>query len=248
MSVIDTIIYLMAWHTIGGWLITTAAVFGAVWLRRKQNFGWLEILFMVVLLIFFAASRARMFFWYIVPIYPVLILFASAALPWLAERLKIGPVHAPRVRNAVVLLGVLALIAGCYRPMAYYEDFQQAMNAMHRSVGIYLARQGHRDDLVAAEDVGYMGYYSGMKILDRDGLVSPEAIPYNLSGDYFGLIRDYSPDWVVAAPDSPTSGFVTDSAFLSLYRPEKSFTYGDLGYTVYSRRALEKGETITGQD
>lgn len=248
MSVVDTIIFLMAWHTIGGWLITIAAVLGGIWLNKKQNFGWLEIAFMVTLLIFFAASRARMFFWYIVPIYPILILFASAALPWLAEKFKLRPAILPNVRNGVVVLGVLALIAGCYRPMAYYRDFQQAMNQMHRAVGIYLARNGHRNDLVAAEDVGYMGYYSEMKILDRDGLVSPEAIPYNRSGDYFGLIKDYDPDWVVAAPDSPTSGFVSDSTFLALYEPEKSFTYGELGYTVYARRSKEKSQTITGQD
>lgn len=248
MSLIDTVIFLMGWHTIGGWLITIAAVFGGIWLNRKQNFGWLEIIWMLSMLVFFAASGARMFFWYIVPIYPVLILFATAMLPWLAEKLSISPARLPQVRNVVVVLGGLLLIAGCYKPMAYYKDFQQAMDQMHRSIGLYLAQQGHRDDLVAAEDVGYMGYYSEMRILDRDGLVSPEAIPYNRSGDYFGLIRDYSPEWVVAAPSSPTSGFVADSAFVSLYEPRKNFPYGDLGYTVYARRAGEAGESITGQD
>jgi len=244
MSLVDTIIFLMGWHTPGGWLISIAAVFGGYWLNKKQNFGWLEIIWMISMLAFFAASRARMFFWYIVPIYPVLILFASALLPLLGYKLKISAARLPAARTIVVALGSLVLIAGCYKPMAYYKDFQQAMTQMHRAVGIYLGQHGHRDDLVAAEDVGYMGYYSKLRILDRDGLVSPEAIPYNRSGEYFDLINDYRPDWVVAAPDSPTSGFVADSAFLSLYTSRQSFPYGDLGYTVYARRP----ETISGQD
>jgi hypothetical protein len=244
MSLVDTIVFLMGWHTVGGWLITIAAILGAYWLNKKQNFGWLEIIWILAMLVFFAASRARMFFWYIVPIYPVMILFASGILPLLAERFKIGPTKLPTIRNVILILGGLVLIAGCYKPMAYYRDFQDAMNRMHRAIGIYMALNAERDDLVAAEDIGYMGYYSGLKILDRDGLVSPEAIPYNRSGDYFGLIRDYRPDWVVAAPDSPTSGFVSDSAFVATYRPHKHFPYKDLGYTVFSRRP----ESTTGQD
>ncbi len=244
MSLIDTVIYLMAWHTPGGWLITIAAVFGGFWLNKKQNYGWLEVIFMLCLLVFFAASRARMFFWYIAPIYPILILFASAALPLLSDKFKISPARLPTVRTIVVAMGALVLIAGCYKPMAYYRDFQQAMEQMHKAVGLYLGQHGHRDDLVAAEDVGYMGYYSRMRILDRDGLVSPEAIPYNRSGNYYGLIEDYRPDWVVAAPDSPTSGFVADSAFQAQYHAEQTFPYGELGYTVFRLR----NQTITGQD
>ncbi len=243
LSVVDTVIYLMGWHTPGGWLITIAAVFGGYWLNKKQNFGWLEIIWILSMIAFFTASRARMFSWYVVPIYPVLILFATAMLPLLAYKFKLSAARLPTARLAVAVLVGLALLARDYKPMAYYKDTQQATTQMHQAVGIYLALHGQRDDLVAAEDIGYMGYYSKLRILDRDGLVSPEAIPYNRSGDYFGLINDYHPDWVVAAPNGPTSGFVTDSAFLSLYTPRQTFLYDDLGYTVYARRS----ESTTGQ-
>jgi len=52
-------------------------------------------------------------------------------------------------------------------------------------------------DTVCAVDIGYMGYFSERYILDQDGLISPQAVPFNRKGDRLGLLRTYLPRYLV---------------------------------------------------
>ncbi|HUV30676.1 MAG TPA: hypothetical protein VMY05_06290 [Acidobacteriota bacterium] len=237
----QTLVYVMAWHNAFGWLLTAAAVVGGWWLHRKQYFGRLEIVWMVSLILFFTLSPTRIFFWYIPPIYPVYLLFAAAALPWLLDRIASAGVDLSIRRQraiGIAVTGALALLlaAGNIRPVARYREYQQGLESVHRQIGYYLYTHAEPDDLVAAEDIGYLGYYSKRRILDRDGLISPEVIPYNRQGAYGTAILDFAPDWLVAARSSPISGFLGDSVFLEQYRPETGFSALTWDYTVYSRR------------
>ena len=107
---------------------------------------------------------------------------------------------------------------------------------MHQQIGFYLYAHSDPQALVAAEDIGYMGYYSERRILDRDGLVSPRVHPYNRRGAYRDAVLDNAPDYVVAARSSPISSFVTDSVFLRQYGKEAEFGSGEWSYVLYSRR------------
>ena len=236
MSTWDTFIYLMAWHNTAGMVTTLAVIIGAWWLHKKQNFGYLELFWMVAMIAFYTFNSSRIFFWYITPIYPLYLLFAAAAVVYAAERFA-GIAQRERLWRIIILpLVTVALLVGCWKPVSYYQDWQKAQEDMHRTIGGYLSAAAMPGDLVAAEDIGYMGYCSHLRVLDRDGLVSPETIPYNAAGDYYGLIRDFRPDWVVAAPDSPISPFVTDSAFIADYRTRISCTHKNLEYRLYQRR------------
>jgi hypothetical protein len=234
----DTLVYLMGWHTPFGWLLIGLALIGGYWLNKKQNFGGLEIIWLVGTIVFYIVARARLFFWYVVPIYPIYLLFAMAAFPFVFDRLswlqrKEGAVRAGLVAGLTLLLAV-----GCYRPLSYYREWQDIQDRCHKSVGLYLSGRAGPDELVAAEDIGYIGFYSKKRILDRDGLVSPEVIPYNRNGWYLQVITDHQPEWVVAARPSPMSGFITDSLFLSMYVEDTSFGEGEPVYFVYCRRDL----------
>ncbi len=107
---------------------------------------------------------------------------------------------------------------------------------MHKQIGHYLYTRASEDEIVAAEDIGYIGYYSKKKILDRDGLVSPEAVSYNRSGKYFELISDYRPDWVVLYTDSPISQFQNSQKFIELYKLMKCFSFDQITYCCYKKR------------
>jgi hypothetical protein len=54
---------------------------------------------------------------------------------------------------------------------------------------------------VAVNDVGAIAYFSGQRILDLEGLVSPEVLPYRQYADR-GLrtVRDMRPDYVAIFP------------------------------------------------
>ncbi|MBU0984815.1 MAG: hypothetical protein KKA42_13150, partial [candidate division Zixibacteria bacterium] len=234
-SVWDRLVYLMSWHNPLGWIMFALAIPGLWWLHKKVLSGRLEAIWILMMLAFYVFSNTLLFFWYVAPLYPVYLLLVAASVPWAVERLRFNVIRERKLAPFVYALMVLVLLAGCYRPVMYYRDFQESMTHVHREVGLYLKTRAAENDLVAAEDIGLMGYLSGLRILDRDGLVSPEAIPYNRTGDYLGLIQDYRPDWVVAT-NSPISGFVTDSAFLAHYQQDTLYSRQDMTCRVFSRR------------
>lgn len=236
MSIWDTLVFYMSWHNPVGWGVTILAIAGGVWLWRKQNWGGLAALWLVGMITFYVFGGARVFFWYAAPLYPVLLLFSAAALPYASTKFsvleKIGREYS---LVAIAVIGAIAVF-GVIPAARYYRAFQSDMDNCHRAVATFLSTHVGENELVAAEDIGYMGYYSRKQILDRDGLVSPEAEPYNRSGDYGGLIRDFKPDWLVAAPDMPTTAFLTDSSFRAMYEEVQEFSGIGCKYKVYRQQ------------
>lgn len=234
----DHLVYLMGWHQPWAWALTVLAIAGGYWLNRRQAYGGLEIIWMLSMLAFYTFSRTHLFSWYIVPIYPLFILFFCADVAILSEQNQISRNHPILTRWMIVVIFVVGLTSGVVQHGAYHRDFQAYMEAVNMEVGSYLYRYGDSDnDRAAVEDIGYIGYYSKMRILDRDGLISPEAPSYNRRAAYLELILDQRPDWVGAAVGSPISGFINDSLFLKTYSLEKKF--GDKAeweYNLYSLR------------
>jgi arabinofuranosyltransferase len=238
---LESFVYIMAWHNPFGWILTAAVVAGARWLNKKQNFGWLEITWLLTMVLFYTFSQTVVFFWYIAPIYPIYLLFAVASLPMLFDYL--AEKRYPRLKDrsapfviAVTVLLVGALALGNYRPIEYYSRYQNTLEDVHLQIGRFLFQNTKKSDLIAAEDIGYIGYYSHRRILDRDGLVSSATRVYNRQAAYADLIYDFEPDWVVAGRASPISGFISDSLFLSEYQRDTTFGRAQWRYDVFRRK------------
>jgi len=172
-----------------------------------------------------------------VPIYPIYLLFACAVIVHVCDRVTMmqqNPIYTTRI---VALLMIFALGMGNYNQASYLRGFQDYMEKVNKQVGLYLYVEGDRiRDRAAVEDIGYIGYYSEMRILDRDGLVSPEAPMYNRAGRYLDLVLDEKPRWVGGAVGSPISPFMNDSLFLEHYQLEKVFELNGVAkYNLYSR-------------
>ena len=157
---------------------------------------------------FYTLSGSRVFFWYITPIYPLYAVFFAAAFVHAADRFASSPERERVWRMIVLPVVALALLFGCYKPMTYYRTWQNTQRNVHRAMGLFLRQTADPGDLVAAEDIGLIGYYSRLRILDRDGLVSPEAVPYNAAGDYLGLDHGLS-----AQVGSGVSGFADERVY-----------------------------------
>lgn len=236
MSIWDSFVFLMGWHNPMGLPLVLLAIAGGWWLNRKQNFGLVEIVWLVLMVAGLSTSSTHLFLWYIAPIYPVYLLFAGAAPLALADRWKLMSTYSRPTAAGIIVLAIVILVAANYRTVDYYRNYQSHLDAVHKSIGEYLHTHAKPNDVVAAEDIGYMGYYSGLTIVDRDGLVSPEVVPYNAKGMYLQMILDIDPDWVVVCPQSATAGFLDESLFAASYNLVKAFR-GDQGseYRVYSR-------------
>ncbi len=228
-GLLERLQFLLAWHHPAGWIVTVAAVVGLVWLYRRQYWGRLVAVWLVALVMFYAVSPTHLFFWYAAPLAPLLLLLASAVLPFISERTGDLGSRSVWLRFAVGAVLTVGLVLGNIGPWSYYNEYQHLLENTHQAIGEFLGVRARSGDIVAAEDIGYIGFYSGATILDRDGLVSPQAVPYNRRGDYLQLVLDAEPQWVVAASNSPISRFVDDSAFLARYR-----LYPDSANGVYS--------------
>jgi hypothetical protein len=236
-SVWDNLVYLLGWHNPVGWLMFPAAVIGGWWLYRKQNFGALEACWLIVSMIAYAFSGTRLFFWYVAPLYPLYLLFALAAAVWVCERSQFLR-YRPRALAAIVSALLLILsVVGLYRQVDHFRIMQAYSDEVLKPVAAYLRENANvPSELVAAEDIGYIGYYSKCRILDRDGLVSPTSVAYNRDARYFDLILHIRPDWVGTAVGSPISGFINDPQFLADYELAHAFG-GNIvpSYNLYRR-------------
>lgn len=65
--------------------------------------------------------------------------------------------------------------------------------------GLVISRQAEPDDVVAAGDIGFAGYYTDRYVLDTQGLISPQSHPYISAGDNYGLMLEFRPDWIFGA-------------------------------------------------
>lgn len=92
------------------------------------------------------------------------------------------------------------------RPMSEHDGYLYvAANSVHTteadaSIGRYLRDHGMPHDTVITDNIGAIGYYSGMVVVDVNGLVDPQIarlIHQNRKSDIAGLIADLNARWIV---------------------------------------------------
>jgi len=226
-----------------GWILIVAALFGGAWLRRAQNFGRLELTWLVLTVALLVFRPIHLSFWEITPLYPVYVLFGAALLPWLFDRWDYLGARQTNILPVLALAILIGLGGGLALSIRDHRQERLRLEDTHLAIGWYLRTHAVETDLIAAEDIGYIGYYSQRDILDRDGYVSPAVVPYNRAGNYYGVIADYQPDWVVASTESPISEFITDPNFLADYTLEKDYPYfGANHYRIFKRTAAKSTE------
>lgn len=122
---------------------------------------------------------------------------------------------------AVALILASATLAGF---TAYNLRAQQAIveNGNRRVLGEWLRDHARSPrDTVFLEPLGYIGYFSGLKMLDFPGLCSPEVVAARLRAKSHDspfcwpeVIRDLRPDWLVLRPFEVRVITETDAALL----------------------------------
>ncbi|MCC6408170.1 MAG: hypothetical protein IT453_13490 [Planctomycetes bacterium] len=83
------------------------------------------------------------------------------------------------------------------------------------------ARLGERGVTVLASDIGAIGFLSGARILDSEGLVWPEALHFSHQCD---VLRAHAPEYVVWVVNEYRLGrFLADAELAARYRPIQRF-------------------------
>jgi len=117
----------------------------------------------------------------------ILVVFASISaciLPGFAQsKLNLGASRV-YIAGAIFAYSIAWLIV---RGDCYANNVRN-INEMDKAVGLYL-RGIDNAKSVAVNDIGAIGYYSGLRILDLEGLISPEITPAIALND--SLVFDY---------------------------------------------------------
>lgn len=235
VSAWENLKFVLALHHPAGWGIIGFCLIGIVWLWRYQRFGMIELTWLALMIVFFTLSKTLLFFWYAAPLYPILLLMTFAGVFFVIRHVfhERGGKYTRHIVYSLVIGGIgLSNVVS----LRYYRSYQDILSSVHKNIGNHLRTQAAESDLVAAEDIGYIGFYSKLTILDRDGLVSPGVIPFNKRAKYSDVIYEFGPSWVIAAKGSPTSAFITDEAFLSRYVQDTVFSHNAAQYNVYRTR------------
>jgi hypothetical protein len=120
---------------------------------------------------------------YLLPLLPVLAWLAwrTAELAWVGEDPEARPARrrAAPVLAAVVAVLSLALNLFTYRTavVPHVRAFTAGLHGSLVHWGAWLREHTPADALVAAPDIGAIGYVSGRRVLDTAGLVSPRMVP-----------------------------------------------------------------------
>ena len=128
-----------------------------------------------------------------------------------------------RISTALLVL----LQAGLFGCVAWQMRTQQALieNGHRREVGRWLAKNAGERDTVFLESLGYIGYYSGLKMLDTPGLASPEVVATRRAGNrtFAQIISALHPDWLVLRPGEASTLYAEAPKLGQTYRLVRPF-------------------------
>lgn len=138
--------------------------------------------------------------WYFAP-WTLLGAYALAStLNNIAKDEWTKPISSVRVFCAVTI----ALIAGLLSCEMWRARFQQQLieDKGRKQIGCWLKAHAMGTDTVFCEPIGYIGYFSQLRILDYPGLCAPEVsrIVRRGHGTYRTIFDELHPTWLVLRP------------------------------------------------
>lgn len=161
-----------------------AAGAAALGRTRARRLLWLPVIFPPALAAALYAGRSPLYFdWYLVP-----AAYASIVAGWIGawglyawaadhEGGRAGLLRAVRAAAAAFCLAQAVLFGSKLRDAAaFHRAYQTNETGLRRAVGEWLARETPPEAVVAMEAVGYQAWYSGRRVIDLAGLVSPEVV------------------------------------------------------------------------
>jgi len=237
------------WVAVGMILYPLLFGIGALWLLRKQPGAWPLLVYPWAYLLAFAIANPLLFRWYLAPPLPLYILGIFLGFERLGRDLRLPavPLAAGALAVALTLNGwTLHPDHGPDRPapeMAFIK-----LELLYEQVADDLRAEIQPGEVLAAGDVGALGYFTGAEILDTVGLISPQStayypIPESLYVINYAippqLVEDLRPDYLVMLEVYGRNGLLVDAGFQADYLLIETIPtdlYESAGMLVFRRR------------
>jgi len=172
------------------------------WLMPRTG-AWSRALSFALFLLnlYFCFVMNTLYPWYI----PPGTMLTTLVLALMMQRLLAARDGVAWLRPAMAALTVafVVWVVGMTLAGAYHTRLRQAMleDGGRRQIGLWLKEHAASPkDTVFIECLGYVGFFSQLKMLDWPGLSSPEMVAARKkhhTEDWDVLIRELRPDWVV---------------------------------------------------
>jgi len=242
------------WNLAGAIVYLFIGLVGALAAFRREARTWPLALYPWLYFSAFAVANPFLFRWYLAPPLPFYFLLIFTGLTQLgtSQRFRFLSVAFCLLPFAFFLFTSLRAWTlqpdhGPQRPapqMAWH-----ALELIYEDIGRDLARRvTPQQTVIAAGDIGALGYYSNARILDTVGLVSPRTVHYYpldpalyTSIDYAiapQLIVDEQPDYVVLLETYGRNGLLRDERFTTTYlliRKIPTRIYDSDGMLIFKR-------------
>jgi hypothetical protein len=114
---------------------------------------------------------------YIMPAMPVFYLWGLAALLKFFKSKQLGRYHWVAATGWSFLVGVMAFVFWVVGAYTYAQDVALIESEMVATAK-WVAGNVPQGELIAAHDIGALGYYDNHRLIDLAGLVSPEVVPF----------------------------------------------------------------------
>lgn len=246
------------------------------WIASKNNRrSWPFLIYPWLYLIVFSMANPLIFRWYLTPPLPAYILSIligaqhlvqkglTVPLQWNAlqksGQSKLFPITAQSILALIIIVIPFSLTLQGWSllpgkvtkrpvPKMAWIELEVLYHQVSEQLTPRISAQSNPSIVIAAGDVGVLGYYTGAKILDLVGLISPQATRYYPADEALYLINyaippdlvmDNLPDFLVILEIYGRAGLLKDARFLEAYQLiEKIETdiYGSDGLLVYELR------------
>ncbi|MCB0724905.1 MAG: tetratricopeptide repeat protein [Ignavibacteriae bacterium] len=164
--------------------------------KKKYNTNFLYILFIfaLVFIYWYKLPYAHRFGRYMMPIIPFFILVSTLGIRDLG-RLIGSFMKSKEIGNGIVFISLAVILFMGY---GNYNDNKENYAIENKYISdrqvaaaMWLKEHTKDGDVIGTHDVGAIGFYSGRKIVDVAGLVTPELINKINDNDYVTYMEDY---------------------------------------------------------
>jgi hypothetical protein len=159
-----------------------------------------------------ASLSAGSFTWYYAPLIPAFCILIAWGIESLATFIRLLLAHLPVIRapDRILRTGVLAILTSgiiMFQVSSWTKGWVthqgqviDSRYAQYREVAEWLNSHADERDTVAASEIGILGYYTDLRIIDLLGLVTPELTPwlsYGSTETAKKAIELYAPDYLL---------------------------------------------------
>jgi len=138
---------------------------------------------------------------YVMPAMPIFFLWGAVALTEFAKSKIFGRYHWMAATGWNFLTGILCIAFWLVGANMYAQDVALIESEMVASAK-WVAENVPHDEIIAAHDIGALGYYDDHELIDLAGLISPEVIPFIRDEEKLAkYLDDSGASYLIAFPE-----------------------------------------------